>query len=148
MRIAGLVVVLSVALSGCATLMAAGPDHVPITTNPPGATVYVDNMPVGATPVMVTMDRERSGGVIRIEAPGFMPITLVRNKGVNGWFWVNIVLLSPLGVIIDLATGNWKSFDDSPIVLGLVPAGGAGAPPPGYPPQPPPPPGYPPPPPR
>src|SRR5690242_20656053 len=119
MRLVGLAValglVLLVALPGCATLFAPGPDHVPITTNPPGATVFLDNMPIGATPIMVTLDRERSAGVIRIEMPGFVPITLMPVKGVNGWFWVDVVLLDVIGMVIDIATGNWKAFDDTPI---------------------------------
>ncbi|HEY0476278.1 MAG TPA: PEGA domain-containing protein [Kofleriaceae bacterium] len=124
--------------------MAGGPDRIPVTTNPPGATVFVDNMPVGQTPTMITLDRGRNSGIIRIELPGFAPVMIARDKTINGWFWVNIVLLSPLGVIIDLVTGNVNAFDDTPIVLGLTPANG-GPPPQGYAPQPgyaPPPPGY------
>jgi hypothetical protein len=139
--------------SGCATIMAGGPDHVPVSTNPPGATVFVDNMPVGTTPMMVTLNRETSSGMIRLEMAGFQPITVVRAKDIQGWFWVNVCLLSLLGVIVDVATGDFKAFDDTPIAIGLTPAyGPAGAP--GYPPAPqpgyppgPPPAGYPPPPP-
>jgi hypothetical protein len=146
------------ATSGCATIMAGGPDRVPVSTNPPGATVFVDNVPVGTTPMMVTLDRERSLGVIRIELPGFMPVTMVRTKSWNGWFWVNILCTGLIGLVIDLATGDYKTFDDLPIQVGLTPAYGPVAPPPpGYPPPggypaaqpgyPPPQPGYPPPPP-
>jgi hypothetical protein len=147
--------------SGCATIMAGGPDHVPISTNPPGATVFVDNMPVGTTPMMVTLNRETSSGMIRLEMAGFQPITVVRAKGINGWFWANLCTGGVIGIVVDLVTGDVKSFDDTPIAIGLTPAfGPAGAPgyppagAPGYPPAPqpgyppgPPPAGYPPPPP-
>jgi len=138
----GIGLALIVAFSGCATIMAGGPDRIPVTTNPPGATVFVDNMPVGQTPTMITLDRGRNSGMIRIEMPGFAPIIIARDRSINGWFWVNIVLLSPLGIIIDLVTGNIHSFDDTPIVLGLTPAAGGpppagfAPPPPGYPPAP------------
>jgi hypothetical protein len=143
--------------SGCATIMAGGPDHVPVSTNPPGATVFVDNVPVGTTPMMVTLNRETSSGMIRLEMAGFQPITVVRAKGINGWFWANLCTGGVIGIVVDLVTGDVKSFDDTPIALGMTPAyGPAGAP--GYPPQPgyppapapgaaPPPAGYPPPPP-
>ena len=143
--------------SGCATIMAGGPDHVPVSTNPPGATVFVDNMPVGTTPTMVTLNREHSNGVIRIEMAGFAPVTVVRAKGINGWFWVNFCFGGIIGIVVDLVTGDIKSFDDTPIALGLTPGYGPPPGPPGppgpapYPPQPgyppPPPAGYPPPPP-
>lgn len=144
-------IVCGVLLGGCATIMAGGPDHVPVATNPPGATVFVDNMPVGTTPMVVTLNREHSNGVIRIEMAGFAPVTVVRAKNINGWFWVNFCFGGVIGIIVDLITGDIKAFDDTPITLGLTPGYG---PPPGppapYPPQPgyppPPPAGYPPPP--
>jgi hypothetical protein len=134
------------ASGGCATIMAGGPDHVPVATNPPGATVIVDNMPVGTTPTVITLNREHSSGVIRLEMAGFAPITVVRAKNINGWFWVNLCFGGVVGIVVDLVTGDIKAFDDTPIVLGLTPAGPyPPQPPPGYPP--PPPAGYPPPPP-
>ncbi|HET7500665.1 MAG TPA: PEGA domain-containing protein [Kofleriaceae bacterium] len=141
----------SVASSGCATIFAGGPDRVPVSSNPPGATVFVDNVPVGQTPMMITLDRQRSQGVIRLELAGFAPITVVRAKGINGWFWASVCLTGLVGIVVDLITGDVKSFDDAPIAIGLTPGMGPapGPPPPGYPPQPgypPPPPGYPPPP--
>jgi PEGA domain len=143
MRIAGLCLALLigfVGVSGCATIMAGGPDRIPVSTNPPGATVFVDNMPVGTTPTMVALDRQRSGGVIRIEMAGFVPVTVVRAKAINGWFWANLCV-GFVGFIVDLATAEYKSFDDGPIALGLTPAYGT----PGAPPPPPPGPGLPPP---
>src|ERR1041384_2927239 len=126
--------------SGCATIMAGGPDHVPVSTNPPGATVFVDNMPVGTTPMVVPLNREHSAGVIRIELAGFAPVTVVRAKGINGWFWVNFCFGGIIGIVVDLVTGDIKSFDDTPIALGLTPGygppGPAGGPPAPYPPQP------------
>ena len=157
MRAVGAAVLVSVLgivgmTSGCATIMAGGPDHVPVSTNPPGATVFVDNMPVGTTPMMVTLNRQQSSGVIRLEMAGFAPVTVVRTKGINGWFWANLCFGGIIGIVVDLVTGDVKSFDDSPIALGMTPGYGpaGGPPPPGYPPQPPPgyppqpPPGYPP----
>src|ERR1041384_4382001 len=118
--------------SGCATIMAGGPDHVPVSTNPPGATVFLDNMPVGTTPMMVTLNRETSSGMIRLEMAGFQPVTIIRAKGIHGWFLGNLCAGGLIGIVVDLVTGDVKSFDDSPIALGLTPAyGPAGPPPPG-----------------
>lgn len=141
--------------------MAGGPDRIPVSTNPPGATVFVDNIPAGQTPVMVTLDRQHSSGVIRIELPGFEPVTIVRAKSINGWFWVNLCTGGLIGFAIDFFTGNMNAFNDGPIAIGLTPGYGPGpaapggyppAPPGGYPPAPPsgyppapPPSGYPPP---
>jgi uncharacterized protein YceK len=138
MRSVVLALALLLAFSGCATIMAGGPDRVPVSTNPAGATVFVDNIPVGQTPVMVTLDRQHSSGVIRIELPGFAPVTLVRTTSINGWFWANICFGGVLGIVIDLVTGDIKAFDDAPIAIGLTPAYGPPPTGPGYPPAPPP----------
>ena len=107
-------------LGGCATIIAGGPDTIPINTNPPGAYVYVDGQVVGQTPMVVTLHRGRSLGDIRIYYPGFQPVQITRYKELNGWVFGNIFLgLWP--VIIDLITGDWQRFDDSPVAIGLTP---------------------------
>ncbi len=108
------------ALGGCATVIAGGPDQIPVNTNPPGAYVYVDGQVVGQTPMVVTLDRKRSLGDIRIYYPGFEPVQITRYKGINGWVFGNFFLgLWP--VIIDFITGDWQDFDETPIAIGLRP---------------------------
>jgi PEGA domain len=121
------ILVLLAAVSGCATVMASGPDRVSVATNPSGATVFVDDLPAGQTPLLVTLDRTHSRGVIRLELPGFQPITIMRDKLLNTWFFGNLCLGGLLGMIIDFATGDVMKFDDTPIMIGLTPAGVPGA---------------------
>lgn len=113
-------------MTGCATIIAGGPDTVPIATNPPGAYVYVNGQVVGQTPMMVELDRSHSMADIRIYYPGFQPIQIMRYKSLNGWVFGNF-FLAIFPVIIDIATGNWQRFDDEPIAIGLTP--GQAAPP-------------------
>jgi PEGA domain len=118
----GLVCVLG--SSGCATIMAGGPDHVQVATNPPGAQVFVDEQFVGTTPGIITLDRQHAMGRIRIQAPGYQPIVIIRGKGINGWFWANLCIGGVLGIVIDLVTGDYQRFDDEPILVNLVPMAG------------------------
>jgi len=60
-------------LTGCATLLAGGPDQIPVATNPPGAYVYVNGRFIGQTPTLIALDRG-SNGLIQIYLPGFQPI--------------------------------------------------------------------------
>lgn len=126
-------VALVLGLGGCATIMSGGPDVIPVVTNPPGAAVFVDGVHVGNTPTTVTLDRSRSHGSIRIEAPGFAPVMIQRHKEINGWFWMNFCLGGLIGIVVDLATGDVKGFDDTPISIGMTPLAGAPQP---YPPGP------------
>jgi hypothetical protein len=133
---------------GCATLFAGGPDDVSVMTNPPGAYVYVNAVFIGQTPTVARLDRDHPGQ-IQIYLPGFRPVVMVRMKSINGWFIANLLWLAAIvPIVVDLVTGNWQRYDDSPIAIGLVPAQDAQAPPwyqppaqpylPGQPAQPPP----------
>jgi hypothetical protein len=121
-----------VLLGGCATLFASGPDKIPIQSNPAGARVTVDNLEVGVTPMVVTLDRKSSQGAIKIEAPGYQPYVTKRSKSFQ-----SVALLNCLGLlpwVIDLATGNYEAFDDTGITANLVPGGAAPMAPPSPPP--------------
>lgn len=120
MRILLATIALAGVVSGCATIVAGGPDTIPINTNPPGAYVYLNGQVVGQTPMVLELDRSRSMADIRIYYPGFQPVQVTRYKSLNGWVFGNL-LLAIWPVIIDLATGNWQRFDEDPILLGLTP---------------------------
>jgi hypothetical protein len=136
MRIASRLVALSlVASTGCATIMAPGPDQVPIQTNPPGAMVFINGRPIGQTPIIAALDRSVDVTDIRIMAQGFQPVDIVRYKVINGWFWANFCL-AIMPMVIDLVTGDVKRFDDTPIAIGMTPGNAApmpAMPPAGYP---------------
>lgn len=101
--------------------MAGGPDSVPVMTNPPGAYVYLNGMPVGQTPMQLLLDRDRDAN-IQIYLPGFAPVQLTRAKEFNWWFVGSIVLVALIvPVIVDLATGDFKKYDENTIALGLTP---------------------------
>jgi hypothetical protein len=123
---------LAIALTGCATLF-GGSSHVPVVTNPPGAFVYVNGVPVGQTPTAINLEPDRPANV-QIYLPGFQPVQLWRQKGFSGWFWVNILFWP--GFIVDLATGKYQKYDDNAIAVGLTPAQGPAPdwyqPPPNY----------------
>ena len=106
--------------SGCATIVAGGPDEIPVRTTPPGAYVYVDGKVVGQTPLVVTLDRSNSLGDIRIYYPGFQPVLINRYKSVNLWVIGNF-FLAIFPVIVDIATGNWQRFNDDEITIALTP---------------------------
>lgn len=120
MKLAALVFAGAVLASGCATIVAGGPDTIPVNTNPPGAYVYVNGQVVGQTPMIVTLDRKRSVGDIRIYYPGFQPVQITRYKELNGWVFGNIFLMI-WPVVIDFVTGDWQRYDDTPIAIGLTP---------------------------
>ncbi len=109
-------------LTGCASILAPGPDVVPIGSMPQGAKVYLDDNPVGTTPCQVTFSRSCEG-VLRFELPGYRSLVRDQDKVVNGWFIGDIVLGSTLGIVIDLVSHNQGKYSTDPIQVQLDPMG-------------------------
>lgn len=105
-------------LAGCATIVASGPDLVPVNSTPSGATVYLDDVPVGVTPTTLTLKRS-SEGQIRIELPGYQPVYVSQGKVFNGWFVGNIVLGGLIGIIVDVATSNVTKHSENAVTVTL-----------------------------
>ncbi len=126
----------TLALTGCATLFASGPDYVPVATNPPGAWVYLNGVAIGQTPTTLRLERGHPAQ-IQIALPGFQPLVFERYSSINGFFYLNIIWLAAIVPwVIDLVDGDWQRFDDTPIAIGLTPlARGPQGPPLQYPPQ-------------
>jgi len=116
-------------LTGCATLFAGGPDYVPVNTNPAGAWVYYNGVPVGQTPTTVRLERGRPAQ-IQIALQGFQPVVFMRDTQVNGWFFANLLwFYTIVPWVVDLVDGDWQRFDDTPIAIGLTPLAGGPEPP-------------------
>lgn len=106
--------------TSCATIVASGPDNVPVSTNPNGARVYVDGNLVGQTPTTISLNR-KSEGIIRLELDGYEPVTIDRDKVLNGWFLGNVILGGLVGVAIDLITSNQGKYSEQAVYAQLTP---------------------------
>ena len=118
----GCLLIVAAHTSGCATIVARGPDEVPVDSNPSGAAVYLNEVSVGTTPTIVYVERG-SPAVFRFELDGFLPETVEVGKTFNFWFLGNLALGGILGMIIDWATGNVTKYPESPVVANLRPGG-------------------------
>lgn len=113
-----------VLFSGCATVLQHGPDMIMVNTSPDGATVYLDEIPVGKTPMTVPVDRA-SDGIFKIEKDGYKTIMIDRDKVLAGWFfpgnllWLLLWPGLPVAIIVDLASSNQGKYQTTPINLKL-----------------------------
>lgn len=127
-RIAAVLLVGSLAFSGigCASIVAGGPDLVPVNSAPPGANVSRDGIPMGKTPLLVPFDRSCEG-VLVFELEGFETLTFDVDKVVNGWFLGNLLWFPlwpgvPIGMFVDLCASNQGKYSTAPIHVVLKPA--------------------------
>ena len=106
--LAGVAAVFS-AVSGCATIAqstgignSAGSDLVAITSKPAGATVHIDGVQVGVTPLTITVSPRAK--VITFAKDGYSAVTIPIPKDWNGWAIANVLWIP--GVVVDAVTGN------------------------------------------
>jgi len=113
-RKAGMVVVVIplLSLSGCfATVFKGRNSSVEMTSVPDGATVYVDGVPAGQTPVKVRL-KSSTSHTVEFKKDGYKPVTKQISSGIGpGWVILDVAFgLVP--VVVDAATGAWYSLDD------------------------------------
>ena len=87
-------------LSGCATLFSPRLQRVSFESVPPGAVVKVDGKKLGVTPLSVDLVRD-SDSVAVIGMDGYKDQVFPMASHINPWFWGDVILLSPIGVLVD-----------------------------------------------
>jgi hypothetical protein len=105
-------------LAGCATVIHGTSQSVGITSVPSGASVMVDNKPLGVTPVFADL-RRKDEHIVSIEMPGYQKTDLVLTRGVSGWVWGNIVIGGLIGLAVDAISGGLYSLSPAQLAAEL-----------------------------
>jgi hypothetical protein len=108
--------------TGCATIVAGGPDTAMVNSKPEGARVSLDGYPCGTTPCTVTFKRDCEG-ILTFEHPGYRKHMVDIDKTLNGWFVGNILFGGLIGIGIDLVASNQGKYPGDPVFVELEPVG-------------------------
>jgi hypothetical protein len=109
----GIVLIVWVVLTSCASIVAGGPTAFSATSNPAGATVTLKGLSngevlTGETPATFTLNKG-SDYEVSFELAGYKSESMVIRRTINGWFWGNIIIGGIPGWIVDAATQNmWE----------------------------------------
>jgi hypothetical protein len=91
---------------GCATVLRGSRQWVPVTSSPERATVSVNGVNKGTTPLGIQLARNRKTQVIRIECPGYNPYEVRVERHVSVMHELgNVLLASFIG-----STAAWIAF--------------------------------------
>ena len=113
--VAAIAVVLC-AVSGCATIARStgigntvSSDLVAITSKPSGATVHIDGVQIGVTPLTVTVSPRAKN--MTFAKDGYNAVTIPIPKDWNGWtfanvLWIPVAPVAIPSVVVDVVTGN------------------------------------------
>jgi len=104
--------------NGCATLFKGSTEAISYSSDPPGAEVYVNGQLMGTTPFQLQMKSNQTY-TIEFRKDGYQNRTVVLNNSVGGGWIVLDVLGGLIPVIIDAATGDWYSLDQSNVNAAL-----------------------------
>lgn len=105
LAIAIALILTTVALLGCATIMHGTSQDIGIQSRPTGATVTVDNQAYGKTPVIAKLSR-KDHHVVHFTLEGYQPFDATITRSTSGWIWGNIVFGGLIGLAVDAITGG------------------------------------------
>jgi hypothetical protein len=107
--------------AGCATIVTGGGEEqaVRFASTPRGATVYVDDNPVGQTPISVRLTRKDEHKV-RIEHAGYRPFERTIGSGFNEWIIGNVLIGGLIGLSVDLLSGANSALDTNNVHARMV----------------------------
>lgn len=122
------VLVIACLFSGCASIVHGRYQTVVFTSQPSRAKIIIDGKDVGLTPKSVTLRRmgrlkgepqEKRSYEVKIELEGFYPYELKVKRGVDGWFYGNVLIGGLVGIIVDVATGSMYQLSPDQVIATL-----------------------------
>ena len=105
-------------VTGCATIMHGTSQDVSITSTPSGASVKVDAMSYGKTPVVVNLSRGNAH-VVKIDLAGYEPFEMAIKKNLSGWVWGNIIFGGLIGLAVDAISGGMYNLTPDQVAAEL-----------------------------
>jgi hypothetical protein len=98
-------------LVGCGAILKGTKEGVHFTSSPDGATVIVNGVERGTTPLKLSLAAKETY-TITFRKPGFEDKTVViENHAQAGWIVLD-VLFGLVPVVVDAATGGWYTLDE------------------------------------
>ena len=95
--------------TGCASVMNGRTQVVAVSSDPPGAHVFVDEEHVGVTPTFVDLPRRERNLTLRLDKEGFGSVDVPVRRSPSGWLWGDAALAVSTGLSSGQAIGHRKT---------------------------------------
>ncbi|MDP1539309.1 MAG: PEGA domain-containing protein [Moraxellaceae bacterium] len=109
-------------ISGCASIIDGKQQQMTFNSNPQGASVIFNGLPIGTTPVITNVQRSNMPVVIRFTKEGYKDYEVSASSGLNNWFWGNIISGGVYGSTTDYITGAMNKFEPGNYMVTLTPS--------------------------
>ena len=110
----------SLVSTGCAGIMNGRTQRVGVSSNPPGAQVFLGGEPAGVTPVMVDLPRRERDLVLRLEKDGFVTREVPVERSFSRWLWGDAVWSAVIGSAAGLEGGYPDLALAGALMLGIT----------------------------
>lgn len=100
-----LAVLATASICACGTIMHGSRQDLGISSSPTAASVTIDNLEQGTTPIVAKLSR-KDNHIIKIQMAGYQPFEATVTRKVSGWVWGNIVFGGLIGLAVDAISGG------------------------------------------
>jgi hypothetical protein len=107
-------------LTGCATVLKGPDQEVPVASDPSRASVFVDGVRHGTTPMKLNLRRKNSY-VVTLELQGYESESVTLNPSIGGAVAGNIIAGGLIGWGVDASTGSQYNLHPDSINVRLRP---------------------------
>src|SRR5688572_33407775 len=104
------ILVALLSLAGCGALFNSGPANVAMSTNPPGAEVWVNGTNRGISPLTLSLAKNQNY-TVTFRRAGYEDTSVEVRRKISGGYVILDILGGVLPVIVDAATGAWYVLD-------------------------------------
>lgn len=121
-RVLAFLILSSVLLAAdCATITRRSKQRIPVTSHPVGATVMVNGVQQGVTPLVLRLPRKEKGQVIRIESPGYNPVEIRPKRKMSGGPMAgNFALGLMPGAVLAMGYGMEHDEDENADMMSML----------------------------
>ena len=106
--------------ASCGTVVNRTTQRVTISSLPLGASVIIDNVDYGQTPLVAKLKRKQFH-FVKINMAGYLPYEVALMRGVRDWVWGNLLTGGFIGIGIDALSGGMYKLTPKQIEAQLKP---------------------------
>jgi len=108
-------------LQSCATIVSGSRQTVKFSSEPKAATVYINEVPIGKTPVEKKLKRNQEYQVL-IKMEGYQTYETTLSKKFNEWYIGNVIFGGLIGLVVDPITGAMYKLTPNELASNLIPS--------------------------
>jgi len=108
---------------GCASIMEGKTQSVSFNSEPAGASILINGMPMGVTPATITIKKsDYDNANVQFKKEGYQDQQATLHTKITGWFWGNIITGGLLGSGTDAISGAMWEYSPDKYFVTMPPA--------------------------